>query len=63
MEIIKLYWLHIIGFIDTNFRHGGVHRIGVIWMALHFWSDVFITIWVIKNLLKKIINLKKRKNI
>ncbi len=47
---------HLNDFINTNFHHGGWHRIGAFWIIINFWLNlafVVIGVIILKRKLRK----------
>ncbi len=50
---LQIYWQKLGGFINYNWQIDGWHRIGMLWIVIHFWLDVGLVIYIIYRMRRK----------
>ena len=56
LDNYDLAWAHYHDFINHNFDYGGWHRLGAVWVTLHFWTDIvliFVLLFYLKDKIKR----------
>ena len=59
LDPIEKAWTIFNAFIEYNWNFGGLHRLGMLWIVLHFWTDIILIIMLMFYLKDKYFKRKR----